>query len=247
MSVRQLLLPTSLLLISIGLTSCGGGSSNDVLEQAEDAVGMAGSFQMTFTNLTTNQLMTRPVVALHDPSIHLFQVGEAASSYVEILAEIGNNIQLLDFLRANPEVVSAFDLAGDLGSFLLFPGDTATVNLTTARDRQVFSAVTTVICTNDGFVGVDSMALPTDNVPVSVAAVAYDAGTRENSNDAESFDFEGCRVGDAEATADTNPRASIEAHPGQTVENNNTTGPISPDNWDLAPSAEILRIEIVRN
>ena len=71
-----------------------------------------GSFQVTFTNLTGGQLMTPPVVALHDPSVHLFQVGEVASDEIQVIAEMGNNAPLVEFAGANPSVVSAAGVAG---------------------------------------------------------------------------------------------------------------------------------------
>lgn len=49
MSVRQLLLPTSLLLISIGLTSCGGGGSSSVSSDVAAVVNGTGDEQSSFT------------------------------------------------------------------------------------------------------------------------------------------------------------------------------------------------------
>jgi len=208
------------------------------------AVSEPGTFQVTFTNMTSNQLMTPPVAALHDPSAHLFQVGEVASDAIRDIAEGGNSDALVAFANANSELVTAASVVGD-GPF--GPGGTVTANLTTASSGQVFSAVNMVICTNDGISGVDSLALPANNVPVTMMAMAYDAGTRVNSNDAQSFFPPPCKVGDTVPNAEENPRALIAAHPGQTVANNNSDAPISTDNWDIAAGAEVLMIEIVRN
>ena len=104
-----------------------------------------------------------------------------------------------------------------------------------------------VICTNDGIVGVDSMALPDDNTPVTAMAIAYDAGTRNNSADPESFFPPPCRAGDAVPPAETDPRTPIALHPGQTVPNSAGTGPLGNADWNLTSGQQILSIEVVRN
>ena len=222
-----------------GADGDGAGGDGDAGNGA-----LAGSFQVTFTNLTTNQLMTEPVAALHDPSVHIFQIGETATDPVRDIAETGNNDALVAFAGANPEVISD---AGVAGAGAIFPGGQVSINLTTTLDGQVFSAVNMVICTNDGMVGVDSLALPNDNEPVVITQRLYDAGTRDNSGDAQSFFPPPCRVGDATPPPATDPRMPIALHPGQMVPNTNATGPLGNDNWNLEPGQEVLRIEIVRN
>ncbi len=207
-------------------------------------VSEAGTFTVTFQNLTTNQLMTPPVVALHDPSVHLFQVGEPASDAIRDIAETGANGELVAFATDNGDVVSA---AGEAGAGPFGPGGEVTINLTTDLDGQVLSAVNMVICTNDGIAGFDSMTLPADNTPVVATAVAYDAGTRDNSNDAQSFFPPPCKVGDTIPNAETSPRAGIALHPGQTVVNNNTGAPIATDNWDVVSGENVLMMTVTRN
>ena len=188
--------------------------------------------------------MTQPVVALHDPSVHLFQVGEISSDPVRDIAETGDNSELVAFAGANGDVVSDAGVAGE-GN--IFPGGQVSINLTTDLDGQVLSSVNMVICTNDAMVGVDSMALPNDNEPVVVTAIAYDAGTRENVADAESFFPPPCRVGEVAAPAETDPRSPIALHPGQTVPNAGGTGPLGNADWNLTSGEDVLMIEIVRN
>jgi len=206
----------------------------------------AGSFQVTFTNMTQNQLMTPPVVALHDPSVHLFQVGEVASDAIQVIAEMGNNAPLVEFAGANPEVVSAAGVAGT-GPF--GAGESVTLNLTTTESGQVFSAVNMIICTNDGISGVDSHALPAGTDPVVILARPYDAGTRINQNNSYSFfpppcrtNAEGVLIDVAEAPLEA-PRAAIGPHEGQFRITNTPTG----RNWDFETTDDVLRIEIVRN
>jgi len=210
------------------------------------AASEPGSFQVTFTNLTQNQPMTPPVVALHDPTVHLFEVGEEASDAIQVIAEMGNNMPLVEFAVANPEVVSA---AGVAGSAPFGAGESVTLNLTTDVEDQVFSAVNMIICTNDGISGVDSVALPSGNEPVTILARPYDAGTRINQNNSYSFFPPPCRTNAAgelidvvEAPLET-PRAAIGPHAGQFRITNTPAG----RNWDFETTDDVLMIEIVRN
>ena len=215
-----------------------GCSSDD--DDDTQTVAVPGTFQVTFTNLTDGQLMTPPVVALHDAGVHLFQVGETASDAVRDIAEMGNNDALVAFAAANPEVVSA---AGVAGSGPFGPGESVTINLSTEGSGQVFSAVNMVICTNDGISGADSVPLPSDNQPLMISAMAYDAGTRMNQADAQTFFPPPCKVGDTIEAPLDEPRVAIAAHPGQSGLANVPEG----SNWDFAPSEPVLQIEIVRN
>jgi len=224
---------------AVALLSACDSDNDDAAAPSEP-----GTFQVTFTNMTSNQLMTPPVAALHDPSAHLFQVGEVASDAIRDIAETGSSDALVAFANSSTELVSA---AAVVGAAPFGPGGSVTANLTTALSGQVFSAVNMVICTNDGISGVDSLALPVGNTPVTLMAMAYDAGTRVNTNDAQSFFPPPCKVGDTVPNAEEDPRAAIAAHPGQTVANNNTNAPIDTNNWDITAGAEVLMIEIVRN
>ena len=220
----------------VALSACDSDDDNSVA-----AVSEPGTFQVTFTNMTAGQLMTPPVVALHDPSAHLFQVGSTASDAIRDIAETGNNAALVAFAGENPDLVSAATVVGT-GPF--GAGANVTGSLTTTESGQVFSAVNMVICTNDGISGVDSIALPAGNEPVTVMAMAYDAGTRVNQADALSFFPPPCAAGDAVNEAPVeDPRAEIAAHAGQGGLANVAEGA----NWDFAAGDQVLQIEIVRN
>lgn len=206
----------------------------------------AGSYQVTFTNMTMGQLMTPPVVAIHDPSVHLFQVGEVASDAIQVIAEMGNNAPLVEFAVANPGVVSAAGVAGEMP---FGPGESVSINLTTTEANQVFSAVNMIICTNDGISGIDSFPLPSGNQPLILGARPYDAGTRVNQNNSYSFFPPPCRTRadgtliDVQEAPLESPRASIAPHAGQF----RTVHTPANRNWDFETEDKVLKIEIVRN
>ncbi len=200
-----------------------------------------GTFQITVTNNTEGQLMTPPVIAIHDPSVNLFAVGETASDPVRDIAETGNNAALVAFAGENTDTVSAAGVAGD-GPFPA--GDSVSATLTTTSAGQVLSVVNMVVCTNDGIAGVNSVALPEGTEPVVFTSIAYDAGTRENVADAESFFPPPCAGNDVVNEApEEDPRAPIAEHPGQSGLANVPDGA----NWDFAQGVNVMTIEVVRN
>ncbi len=100
------------------------------------------------------------------------------------------------------------------------PGESATITVA-APAGSLLSVVFMLICTNDGFSGVDSMTLPASG-PESVDANAYDAGTENNTEDFADIvppcqDLIGVSSGDA-GTGETNPALAeggvIAAHAG---------------------------------
>jgi len=209
--------------------------------------GNTASFQVTFNNLS-GQLMTPPVVAIHDASINLFVVGEDASNEVQAIAEMGDNAPLVAFATdpANAAVVSAAGVAGD-GPFGPGVENAVTTTLSTDQADHVFSAVNMVICTNDGIAGFDSISLPTDTNPLTLVAMVYDAGTRQNQPDSETFFPPPCRTGDVVEAPLEDPRQPISGHPGQTGLVVPTDGPAAGLNFDLAPSQQLLEVTITRN
>ena len=239
------ILPLTLASAMVALSACSSDDDSDSSDGGGDAPeetvaeSTPGSFQVSFTNMTASQLMTPPVVAIHDPSVHLFQIGQQSSDAVRNIAETGDNAELVAFAGANPDVVSAAGVAGD-GPF--GAGESVTTNLSTEASGQVFSAVNMVICTNDGISGVDSIALPEGTEPVTIMAIAYDAGTRENQADAQTFFPPPCKVGDVVEAPVLDPRAPIAAHEGQSGLINVPEGA----NWDFAAGEVVLMIEVTR-
>ena len=245
----------TLIAASLALSACDSDDDDDSpsVDPTEttdpsdpaDPTAESATFQVTFTNLS-NQLVTPPVVAIHDASIHLFQIGEEATDAVQAIAEMGDNAPLVAFAtdEANAELVSAAGVAG-AGPF--GPGGTETLSLTTDQADHVFSAVNMVICTNDAIAGFDSISLPTGTDPLTLTAVVYDAGTRQNQQDSETFFPPPCRVGDVVEAPLEDPRQNIGPHPGYSGLNVPTEGPAAGLDFTLNTGDTVLQVEIVRN
>jgi hypothetical protein len=146
--------------------------------------GAAGerTYLVTIENLTDGQPFTPPVLATHHRQTSVFDVGDTASTGVQGLAENGNVPGLVAELQADRRVggITVADAAGPV-----LPGGEITVEITSSRQHHRLSIASMLICTNDGFVGLDSLRLPTAGAEPTVAYLnAYDAGTEINT---ESF------------------------------------------------------------
>jgi hypothetical protein len=150
---------------------------------AVQAAPNVSTYEVTITNLTTGQPLTPPVVATHRRSVIVFEVGEPASFGVKEIAENGNTTPLADELAANKKVHQVLTVSAGTPPPLL-PGQSLTFQITADRPAKFLSFVSMLICTNDGFTGVDGLRLP-KWVGESVIEYTdgYDAGTEINTED----------------------------------------------------------------
>ena len=160
------------------------------------------TYSVTIENLTSGQPFTPPVVAAHTSGMDVFEVGQAASPEVQAIAENGNNDPLVALLGGSAAVLDSA-----AGTAPVKPGESATITVA-APAGSLLSVVFMLICTNDGFSGVDSMALPASGT-TTVNTDAYDAGTENNTEDFVDIvppcqDLIGVSSADA-GTGDSNP------------------------------------------
>lgn len=210
------------------LIACDSDDNNNAV------IETAGTYSISFTNLSIGQPMTPPVAAIHDPAVTLFEIGTAASTQLQEIAENGNNTPMVELANSLSEVTAAGAALVDAANpGPVQPGETATVTLTTDAAGQVFSAVAMVVCTNDGFTGTNSLPLPTGDEAVSVEVLPYDAGTEVNELNA---DYWVPPCGGSGDNLHTDEGGVTAAHPGQT----------GVGNFDFAGTDAIMRIEISR-
>ena len=153
------------------------------------SAGKIATYEVTITNLTAGQPLTPPVIATHRRPVHIFQAGSAASFEVKEIAENGNSAPLLTALDGNKRV---FDVQqSDMGPLVpaADPGgsgfaDSVTFTVSGARGAKYLSFASMLVCTNDGFTGVDGLRLPKKvGHSVTVTTNGYDAGTELNTED----------------------------------------------------------------
>ena len=184
-------------------------------------------YRVTIQNLTSGQPFSPPVAATHRSSISMFEVGGLASTQLEAIAEDGNQIPMFDLLDGARGVGEAVDVGRPLtpngvviGSFT----DSASFTIQ-AEPGMVLSLTTMLICTNDGFTGLNGAALPAEGSAVYLLN-GYDAGTEDNT-EASGDIVDPCSAlgpaplagdpnGNDNAGVDTNPQAQIAHHPNIT-------------------------------
>ena len=164
-----------LVFVNIGFTTAGLGHK-------------VAHYEVTIENLTDGQPLTPPIIATHRRSIGMFRVGKAASFELKEIAENGNLGPMQAELAGNAHVFDVVTAAAPLvpaGT----PGgatfeDTVTLAISASLGARFLSYSSMLICTNDGFTGVDSLMLPPRvGHSVTVTAAGYDAGTEINTED----------------------------------------------------------------
>ncbi len=136
------------------------------------------TYQVTVENLTGGQPLTPTVLATHARWQGIFDEGVAASNGVQQLAENGG----VPVLAAELEDAHGVGTVAVVGSAPILPGMSATVDVVVADRYRRASLAGMLVCTNDGFGGVDSLRLPrwVGDSTVQYGA-AYDAGTEINT------------------------------------------------------------------
>jgi hypothetical protein len=149
------------------------------------ATGPAGAatYEVEVTNLTSGQPFTPPLAVTHRPAIQLFEVGDPASEGIQQIAENGNLGPAMDALAGTPHASEV--VVADEGPIPpVVPGETRTFTITTDQGAKLFSFASMLICTNDGFTGIDAVRLPRDvGESIELYSDAYDAGTEINTED----------------------------------------------------------------
>jgi len=165
-----LLLVSSLMAVVGGAADATGHSSGDPVE---------ATYTVELENLTSGQYLTPPNWAAHDRSVDVFTPRRAASPGVEAVAERGG-VPILAAELAAAVDARGLGISGVGADAPIGPGGTTSFEITTSQDR--LSIVSMIICTNDGFAGLDGRRLPSrDGQTWTYFLGDYDAGTELNT------------------------------------------------------------------
>lgn len=142
------------------------------------------TFEVTVTNLTNGQPLSPVAVIAHQNTFPVFEIGSPASAALETLAEGGDNSALLAAANAVAGIGDTASGAAPIG-----PAGSETVSLTmdeTTLGIMTISVSTMLVNTNDAITGVNAVPLLGMQAgdSVTLRAVAYDAGTEANSEEA---------------------------------------------------------------
>lgn len=174
----------------LGVAILAGCESADEMVRPDRQAGHVAdaaptrTYEVTVENLTdAGQPFTPPLVALHRKAADLFTVGKPASAGLQQIAENGNLGPMLMRLE-NSRHVSSHTVGVTPPVPPLEPGESVTVTLEAEPGSQFVSVVSMLICTNDGFTGVDAAHLPSRvGETWEGYTAAYDAGTEINTED----------------------------------------------------------------
>ena len=143
------------------------------------AMGTAGAADLTVTvkNLTHGIYFTPLLVTAHGGGTHLFMPGTAASADLQAMAEGGDISGLMTAVGG-----ADADTVGNPAEGLLGPGMSVTdIDLNTDETGNGYlSVVAMMLPTNDGFIGLNAIPIPTAPGRHTYYLNGYDAGTEAN-------------------------------------------------------------------
>lgn len=141
-----------------------------------------GTYRVTISNLTSGQPLTPALVATHKGSDGFFRVGDPASFGLKEIAENGNLTPMVDRISDDDDFFAHAVVTGDTGVPPVMPGETVSFEIGAAPPFNFLSWASMLICTNDGFTGVDAVKLPSEiDRAVTVHTQGYDTGTEVNT------------------------------------------------------------------
>ena len=147
-----------------------------VASHARLAAQSDARYSVTVTNLTTGQTFTPLLIATHTPAVRIFAPGTQASPQLQVLAEEGATDMLVTLLRGMTADVREVVTAAGLQT----PAVSATFQINGGGVFSRLSIAAMLIPTNDAFMGVSGLPLPSGFDPVVVDLLAYDSGTEIN-------------------------------------------------------------------
>lgn len=138
---------------------------------------MAADVTVEVINLTRGSWFTPLLVAAHVDSTRLFASGSAASTSLQAMAEGGS----IDGLAADLMALNATMQNNPAGG-LMSPGSRTSASLNTddAPDNTQLSIVGMILPSNDGFLGLNGITIPSEAGRYVYNVNAYDAGTEAN-------------------------------------------------------------------
>ena len=167
------------------LAACGGGGDDDDDEMMTPPPPPPPppevTFEVTVQNLTNAQPLSPVLVTGHGEDFTFFNIGAPASAGLEVLAEGGDNADLMAEADGDDNVI----VSGS-GMGVIPPGMSEAVELTVVEsdvDGLEISVVTMLVNTNDAITGVQALDVSGLEVQGSMMALGnvYDAGTELNT------------------------------------------------------------------
>lgn len=257
------------LFLIVAMMGCGDAATGPMADRSSDTQSSASTsastrapgvapasgaaehtYSITITNLTDGQPLSPPLLVTHTSEADLFEVGEPAGPGIEGVAETGapagpNTQSYLEGLQQATGVYAAV-WATSPGPVPPGEGNSRTYEVTAAANADLLSAATMLVCTNDGFTGLDGLRLPHGKKAKTVEIDSYDAGTEVNT-EARADLVVGCKVGTEEGrghgkdlSAGTSQNGTVTTpHPGVDLDTDGDDVLGAQQNWGDGPVARI--------
>ncbi len=144
---------------------------------ATSTLAQAADVEVRVTNLTRGSHFTPLLIAAHPQGTALFEAGMRASVPLQTMAEGGDIGPLVDMLRP-----LNCELGVDPAQGLLAPGRSATQRLQAGAGtgNVLLSVVAMILPSNDGFIGLNAITIPTTPGTYHYDLPVYDAGSEAN-------------------------------------------------------------------
>ena len=143
---------------------------------AASGLASAADLNVRIVNLTNGIWYTPFLVAAHTDDSRLFTTGEPASASLQAMAEGGDISGLVSDLTTIGATISENPAGGLLG-----PGLSTDTDINTdGTDNVRLSVVSMLLPTNDAFMGLNAITIPTEPGTYVFNVPAYDAGTEAN-------------------------------------------------------------------
>jgi len=134
----------------------------------------AAEYEVSVTNVTAGIHFTPLIVSSHPANVAMFNTATVASTQLQAIAEGGDVSAMAALLESVGASVAT-------GTGLLAPGASETFTINSSDTNTVLSLTGMLLPTNDGFVGLNAVALPNGiGTSTHYTARGYDAGTEAN-------------------------------------------------------------------
>jgi len=166
----------SVAMMALAIVAGCSDSNNDSSDN--DTTSVTQTYEITVSNLSSNQPFSPLAVVLHDESYQGWSVGASATIGLEQLSESGDNTPFL------AEATDANVLAVASGDGVVAPGTSGSIELDINASSDVQLTVATMLVnTNDAFAGNGGLDLSSLELgaELMIRLPIYDAGTEGNN------------------------------------------------------------------
>lgn len=140
-------------------------------------------YRVTIQNLTRGQPFSPGVIVTHDQHAVVWRLATQTSEGIATIAQDGNPDVEAANLQGAPGIHYVLETSGPINRLGgTVPPETFAHYIVGALPGDRLSVAMMLICTNDGFTGVDSVPLPqTVGQTLTYLTSAYDAGAEQNT------------------------------------------------------------------